>query len=567
MLGCLTLGCSGSGVALDLGLDMARDGAVVDAVGPDHPALDLTPIDAPRPDLLPTCPAGRWCSTLYPPTWYAGFPADAQGRFLPDFSHAGYHAGAALPVSPPGQVYDVVSGFGADSSGGSDASLAIQAAIDAAETAGGGLVLIPAGVYRCDGTLVVQGDNVVLRGAGKGQTLLHFTTSQGMSGKSHITLRGEVQRGADILLAQDAKTRDVDLFVDDLAGLKVGDEVAIGWVITADFVAQHGMTGTWTVFLDQWKPFFRCTVTAVDASTAPRRVTVDVPLRYDALVRDKASLRQETGYLRECGVEHLSLSNAVKWDDAWGQSQVHVLELTDAKDCWVQDVHSTKSPQATGWSALDTTLYHVQSGGILVLGSRRVTVADSSMHNAQHRGGGGNGYLFEISRSNEVLLRDCEATGGRHNLIQNWDFGTTGCVFLRCTSSGSQYATVVLGVPIFTPAMCEYHHSLAMANLVDQCVINDGWQALNRLNESSGAGHTSTRGVFWNTVGTGTLISRQYGWGHVIGTGPQITVDTALGGPMSAGTQPQDQVEGADQAATLWPPSLYDNQRKRRLGL
>lgn len=185
------------------------------------------------------------------------------------------------------------------------------------------------------------------------------------------------------------------------------------------------------------------------------------------------------------------------------------------------------------------------------------------MQSPQNRGGGGNGYLFHICRSNEVLVQDCEAKHGRHNLIQNWDFGTTGCVFSRCKSSHSTSVTIILGVPI--PAMSEYHHSLAMANLVDRCQIDDGWLAGNRLGWSSGAGHTSTQCAFWNTTGVGTLMSMQYGWGYIIGTGPKTKINTSLLDLYASGSQPQDYVEGAAKGATLWPQSLYEHQLASRL--
>jgi len=38
------------------------------------------------------CAAAPWRSSLYPETWQPGY-ADGQGRFLHDFSHAGYHSG------------------------------------------------------------------------------------------------------------------------------------------------------------------------------------------------------------------------------------------------------------------------------------------------------------------------------------------------------------------------------------------------------------------------------------------------------------------------------------------
>lgn len=510
-------------------------------------ALSACPIDLP------------WRSALYPPGWTPD-STDAKGRFLHDFSYAGYHNGeTAIPDDPPGAVFDVVAGFGADNTGATDATVAIQTAINAAQTAEGGVVFLPAGLYRCDGVLSVTHSGVVVRGEGPSETRLYFTRTDGMAYNSHITFGGAVQQGADRLLAVDGENRSHDVYLDDTTALNEGDEVAVGWVITDAFVAEHGMTGTWQAFNGQWRPFVRRTITNIDRSIAPNRVTLDVPLRYPAKVRDGASLRVESGYLAECGLEHLGISNAVSWDAAWAQYQVEAVLFSQAEDCWIRDVESFASPlsEAEG--------YHLQNGGFRIADAKRMTVADCRLEEAQNRGTGGCGYLFQITRTNEVLIRDCTGLNGRHNFIQNWDFGTSGCVFLRCWSAGSSQI-YTRDIPLPIPAFCEYHHSLATACLVDQCRLDDGWYAGNRKLESSGAGHSSTQCVFWNTSGGGIIQCYQYGLGYVIGA-KDVVVLTTLLDPRAQGTAPQDYVEGTGRAGTLEPQSLYEDQLNARLSV
>jgi hypothetical protein len=210
---------------------------------------------------------------------------------------------------------------------------------------------------------------------------------------------------------------------------------------------------------------------------------------------------------------------------------------------------------------------HLQSGGLLVVRSRQVSVVDSVMEHAQNRGGGGNGYLFEVSRSSDVLVADCTARAGRHNFIVNWDFSTNGVVFLR---TFSEEGSADNG-PVSTVGLSEFHHALAMANLVDHSVAHDGWQSKNRGAYSSGAGHAGTENVFWNLEGTGQLWSMQYGMGYVIGTGPELTVYTALDTfDLTFGatdTEPEDLSEGLGLGASLTPQSLYEDQLARRLRL
>ena len=381
--------------------------------------------------LAGACPdqASGWRSTLFPGNWTPAY-TNAEGHFLHDFSYAGYRNGEEPLPSKAGSPTVSVITFGADPTGATDSNAAIQLAIDAV-SATGGVVNIPAGLYRCDDVLMVTSPGTVLRGEGPNTSRIFFTRSAGMTSKGHITFRGNVQQEPDIMLAADGESRSHTVYVADAGTLAVGDEVGVGWVITDAFVEEHGMTGTWQAFNGQWRSFFRRTITDIDRTVTPHTITVDVPLRYRAKLRDAASIRRETGYLSECGIESLGVATAVDWDAAWEERLNHAVLMTNVKDCWVNDVASFESPNPAVAGN-----FHLQCSGIKILDAKRITIADCSMQRPQNRGGGGSGYLYEISRVNEVLIRDSVAVGGRHNFIQNWDFGTSGCVFLRCTSTG-----------------------------------------------------------------------------------------------------------------------------------
>ena len=548
-------------------VDAAHD---VDALDVRDEAVDA---DTAPADVWP--PSGAWRSLLYPADWAPGY-ALAPGRFLHDFSYAGYRGGGApLGEGAPATLIDAVVDHGADPTGAADATAAIQAALDAAAARGGAVVTLPAGLYRLDGTLLVTASHVVLRGAGADATRLSFSRHEGMSNTSHIVFRGQTSGGPDLPLAADAAILDTVVTVADAGALAPGDDVALGWIISDAFVAEHGMTDTWTAFNGTWRPFFRRTVVAVDRDATPARVTLDVPLRYPARLRDQASLRREPGVLHEVGVESFALANAVGWEDAWAHDQVHALDLDGVADAWVRDVASFPSPLApTSGRGVGA---HLQSGGLIVENSKRVTVADTTLERAENRGGGGNGYLFEVRTASEILFRDCVGRDGRHNFIQNWGFGATGVVWLRVHSTGgwtesSPNSTVGL------VGHSEFHHSLATANLMDSVVVEDGWSAVNRLDESTGAGHTATQSVFWNVRGGGVLRSFQFGAGYVVGPAASLDVQVVptpapegleelweLLAPWQ-GAAPDDWLEGLGRGDDLVPTSLYEDQLARRLG-
>lgn len=485
---------------------------------------------------------GPWRSSLYPADWTPAFTDDA-GRFLHDFSYAGYAHGAREPETPGAPVVRVETD-------GGDMTAAIQAAIDALTD--GGLVQLGAGRFRVDGQLFVRRSGVVLRGAGAA-TRLVFTKSVGVSNAENVLFGGTSRTAGEWPLAEDGRSRAFTVRVGpspDAGVLSPGDDVALGHVITDAYVADHAMTGFWSAFNGTWQPFSLRTVVAVGADGT---VTLDVPLRADELVRDGASLRRLEGLVREVGLEDLSFTNAVEPGAAYGATQVHVVTLSGVVDGWVRRVSSFSEDGGL----------HVQSGGVRVHRSNRVTVSDVRLARAQHRGGGGNGYLFEVRQSSEVLFRDCLGDEGRHNFIENWGFGTTGCVWLRVHSRGG-FAAATAGGTLGGVGYSEFHHSLATANLIDSSTFDDGFSIVNRRLESSGAGHTGTENAFWNVSGAGLLRSMQWRWGYVIGTRDlEVATDEVF---IAEGTAPRDLVEGLDAGAMLEPGSLYEDQRRRRLG-
>ena len=110
---------------------------------------------------------------------------------LQDFSYAGYRAGEeALPsVGLDGAVS--VLDYGADETGGSDSTPAIQSAIDAVAVAGGGVVYLPEGTYRVDGLLSVTQSGTVIRGDGPSATRIGFTRHAAMSDINHLQFSGD----------------------------------------------------------------------------------------------------------------------------------------------------------------------------------------------------------------------------------------------------------------------------------------------------------------------------------------------------------------------------------------
>ncbi|MBN1673510.1 MAG: hypothetical protein JXR37_20865 [Kiritimatiellae bacterium] len=513
-------------------------------------------------------------SALYPDNWSPGY-SDAEGRFLQDYSYAGYHNGEKpLPTGDHSPVFDVTTGpFGADKTGKQDSSAAIQKAIDAAEAAGAGIVYLPAGFYSVTNGLRVKQSRIVLRGAGSHgahATRLHFV--DGGRRKPNILFGTKMKWGANQPLAKDANIFDHHVTLKDVSGLAQGDHILIGCRITEAFLSDHHMTEFWGENQkNKDRLFFRRRITRIDP--AARRTDFKVPIRYPLLTRDGAFVMKTGGLIEECGIEHLAVCNATKEEkSAWDvRPGWQVILLDNVTDCWVRDVHSFESP--------DCPPFHLRSFGINIKCSKQVTLADCELARPQNRGGGGNGYLYAPSASNEILFRDCIGRHGRHNFCSGWAFGNSGNVFLRVqTSDGMGFASWQHREASrrgerkpWSNFKSDYHMALSLACLVDNAVIDDGWEARNRGHMSSESGHTATQCVFWNNRGKGEIRSFQYGWGYVIGTEGLDVRTTAKQARASSGcrgddgTEPYDCTEHIGTGGPLSVKSLYEDQLARRL--
>lgn len=501
-------------------------------------------------------------SVLYPTDWKEGFSI-ADGAHIQDFSYAGYRGGG-VPL-PKGDFLPVINAgeapFNADGSGKSNAQPAIQAAIDAAAAKGGGIVFIPAGFYRMDGDLLVKKSKIVLRGAGAKATRLLFTPA-GTSNHPFIYFRHPgFKEKQSFPLTKDTATFDRVIQVKNTEGLKVGDDVVVGFRLTDRYKAEHGMQKYWYMRKPgSWVQRFWRTVTAL----TPTTIEVDVPLRYPVKVADQAEVHKVENMLSECALEDLGVSNAADMADAWTRTNTTLIRFWGTRDCWIRGVESFAFPGREP--------YHLQSKGIQVCESKRVTVADCKIENPQNLGGGGNGYLFELTRTDEVLVRDCVAVNGRHNFSINSIMGASGCVFQRVKSSGCRsfadyehFKATEKGEKRAWSAFSDIHSGLTVALLVENSQLDDGWDVRNRHGWSNGAGITATEMVFWNNTGKGKIISFQYGLGYILGGAKSLKIITKeADNPKGfSGTAPEDYTEKL--GIMLEPQSLYDDQLKRRL--
>lgn len=544
-----------------------------------------------------TLTAQTWRSSLYPTNWTPGYTY-TQGRFLHDFSYAGYKSGMeSLPIVTNNVVDISKAPYYADKTGIIDVTTKIQQAVTDVENAGGGVVYLPQGIYKVSVAsnqtvgVRIQKNNVIIRGDGTNKTyiknvstymrdnfLFYFFPTDYAGWQNSIT-----NTGAQI--TQNLLTPTTIIPLSTVSGYSIGNEVLLGSECTADFVEEHYCTNIWASLADVAAgratsalrgPRFCRTIKSIN-STA-KTIEIDVPIRYFLKTRDNARLWKAGPSLQECGIENLSIGNVENpkttgWGDndydtsgtgAYDVAGSYIIVFKNVKNCWAKNVATYRPVE----NAQDI---HILSNGISIRDSRLVTISQCNFQKSQYEGGDGNGYMYTLE-GNDCLLDRCHAQDGRHN----YDFkqmSSNGNVLYNCTSKDPRYSS-------------DYHMYLSMSNLIDGFVSDgDNLEASFRPYGQYGSpplnfhGYSATQSVYWNTKGNychsvGYLISsQQFGWGYIIGTtGDCYNVKTTpVSGVASYGgynldynSAPEDFVEGVGLGSLLSPQSLYQDMLQKR---
>jgi hypothetical protein len=562
--------------------------------------------------------AGAWRSAYYPEDWTPDFRT-SDGKYLNDFSYAGYHRGEKELPHVAGTPIDVTQApYQADPTGVKDSTAAIQSALNAAAKAGGGIVFLPAGTYlvapptpQSQVALQVPASNIVLRGAGAGKTFI-CNTSTAMLGKRVIQVVGGDPSGyklavnfwykedpkATTPLSADIPAPTTHIPVQDVSSFSVGDLVAVRCDVTQRFVDQVGMTGKWIPPSDPKSPkgnhyllngiLYCRRVLAID--TDHKELTVDVPTRYPLLMADNARVSKiAEPMVSEVGLEDFSIGNKQHPAPGWetivprlcprpikGQVVPHTDDPGWSEGAFntagtpANSVHASVAIALTrvenSWVRNVDTYQPQGNSGVDILSNgmvldqcRFVTVDSCDLGFPQYLGGGGDGYMY-IIHSQECLLRNCVGDSGRHN----FDFGmmhTSGNVLLNCTARNGKLPS-------------DYHMYFSAANLVDGMTCDGDSLEANYRPFGGPAPHgvTTTQSVYWNTQGLSYPPERFF-FHNTPSRRKQVAVDSHQWGDGyvigTRGAAPavdsSNHVEGVGQGDTLEPRSLYQDQLARRL--
>ena len=536
-----------------------------------------------------------WYSQLFP--FSAGSYSAATVSFnsrnwkLLDYSYVGYNLGQTpLQTGIPCNV-QTITGTG-------DISQELQDKINTVGAAGGGIVKIPAGTYTITQTsggktIGINYPNVSVEGAGSGYTIInippthsynedanafegtfsiekgYFAWNKGWSdpGSTLCTVNNIINEGDTYLTG-----------LSNLASVNTGDWVLIIQYFWAGIVANNGGTGTWSVCAGncsgnpqrEYAFSYLRKIISKDASG----ITIDAPIPHtldpvNNPINIKPSGPVTGGMINNCGVSGMSINFA---DNNNSTTQARpsgcAVYFEGAVNCWVKDVVVNNFPRY----------------GICVEYSARVSVVDCATNESQDYGGGGNGYAFFTTCSQNVLYKNCTGYKARHNFIVS-----------RAISS---YVVMSHCRSIWSSEGEDTHFSLAHAILRDDYYQSNGndLNGYNRGSTSAGAYESYLQGALWNCAGDGyagiyyggtiNITPSSDGSAIVVGgpdqhkiydgsyydTGgtyhPGDLVPNNSGlqvGPGPNGTRKNVLYEGIGSAG-LQPQSLYSEQLKNRVG-
>lgn len=475
------------------------------------------------------------------------YHADETGQRIVDFSHAGYRAGEAeLPDVPVVLTISPVEGDNTSHIQDAINRLAARPLVDGRR----GAIVLKAGSYPVNGIVYIHTSGIVLRGEGQGNTvrdtIIRATGTAAYKELGTIVVKSNTginrkEGGTEQnVISEFIPAGSRSLEVEDASMYSVGDQMVIEHRSTHDWLMAVNYGNTNGDMADEkWGDttsedmFFYGTITAIDGN----KIKLDTPIYHEidrSLAQATIYRHPGTGIVEECGVENLR----VQIQSNGGSDESHrwdAVHFIGAKNCWVRDT------TATGFA----------ESGFRFSRSTRSTAINCSALDPVSQIGGGRRYNFYIGGdTHDILVKQGEATYGRHCFVGNGAASTNGIVFTQSTSR-------------FAYSSSENHRRWGSAFLWDDMTWSDAntsgavLSLHNRGNFGTAHGWTGTGFVAWN-VDTGNQNA-------IICSDPPIGQNFAIGcnANVIGGNHPAGYIEPANGEMEI--PSLYEAQLEERL--
>lgn len=492
------------------------------------------------------------------------YVSDDEGNRIPDFSYAGYKSSET--EIPEVTVVKSISPITGDNTAHIQSAIDEVGAMPIDSDGIRGAVFLEAGIYQVNGTLKINYDGVVLRGAGDGENPDSNTIIFGkgnspnqrtilIAGGGVSTKWSQQATGSKTNIISDTiLVGDREFEVENISPFSVGDNIIIFHPATTEWLASIDFGGTHTgepgsepedVPWETGKEniVFNRHIKAINGN----KITIDAPV-FNHLIKSSSQSYiykyTRIGLKTNIGIENLRIDietvGGTDENHAWQAIDLYLIE-----DSWVRNC----------------TMLHFGQSAIRSNTASRITVENCKALDPVSTIEGERRYNFNIYTASQLILfKNCDATNGRHHYVSNGTTYTSGCVFLDCTSKGAYTSS-------------EGHRRWSMGLLFDNLVELDGPRPslnprllglYNRGYYGTSHGWSAAHSVAWNTdVAAGDLIVQKppTAQNYAIGcSGGRVTGVR----PPSPFDETQGFIEGTNTPG-LNPRSLFLAQLEERL--
>lgn len=364
---------------------------------------------------------------------------------LPDYSYAGYdYSESDIPDISSWTVFNVGT-YGAVADDGQYDDSAIQAAIDAAQAAGGGVVMFPAGRFMISPNetvgenIFINASNIVLKGQGSenGGTEIFMDKMKVQNGRHILEITPTSTSESTITtVTADALRETHEITVANASGLSVGQRILLrsdSVQFAADYYAPQTIDPAWTRLLSTQG--FRLREIHTVESITGNVVRLREPLHITLTVSSGEILVRSYNTISNIGIEDILFKG--NWDSypevfdhhlddihdyAW-----NAIRLDNVENSWIRNV------EFKDWNQ-----------GIYIDGAAAVTIENISFT-------GKKGHAsIHTRRSYGILVQDVQDLTGHHH-GPGLGYSASGTVYLRYqmypeqrmdSHSGSPYATL-----------------------------------------------------------------------------------------------------------------------------
>jgi hypothetical protein len=355
---------------------------------------------------------------------------DERGR-LPDFSYAGYHAGESqIPAEKP--KWDLKRDFKAAGDGRTDDSAALLKALT---TVRDGVLFIPKGTYVISKRFEINRGNIVIRGAGAGETILFFPNSLqdlfGNTAKGSEQSQWSFRPGLINVSGQDpindqtrlakvtsaASRGSKSLELSNPVSLKKGE-----WIRLVESDPSKEAPNTGSLMKHLYGDLMPSGSDLLGTSsvvrflsrvkrTSGKTIELERPLPYDIRAEWSPEIHKFTPSVTEVGIEKLSIH--FPWSPYPGhfkEKGYNAIFIQNVSQCWIDEVEIQNSD------------FGVDLNSTNFCTVRKVTLTTSESRAVGEGGRDGNGHHgIDISHGTENLVTDFDVrTKFVHDISVEW---------------------------------------------------------------------------------------------------------------------------------------------------